>query len=876
MLVKTDTQMIVATFRAVMLDHGIEYDGEFIPDDELHRFRPGDRKNPDAWYVFHLDGIPAGSFGDWGTGKTFTWCAKKQTDMTLPERAEYTRHVEAQKQKQKIKLKQIREEASQKALKIWETAQPATGDHPYLKRKQVLPYGVKVDEQGRLVVPAMDSDGAIHTLQTIRPDSEKRFLPGGAKRGHFFEIKGDTRTVYLCEGYATGASTHQATGTYVVVAFDAGNLTAVAEAIRKKCPNSNIVICADDDRWTDGNPGMTKAKAAAAAIGARVVSPEFKDVSSKPTDFNDLACLEGIEAVRLQLKKEPDNQQASEQPESDEQEPDEWAKARELFPRLPFPWEVLPEAISESLQQLARSHATSSTSLPGAAIAILSSVLGATIAVSPKASWKEPLTFWFGDIRPSGSGKTPAARALCHVLYDAQSKEDQDYKQRLEVEQVKKPKDRQPVQRARGYFVTDLTLEGLRADISGHGGTVCVMDELSSFLSGQNQYKSKGNDREAWLCLFDGKPARIARANDSVTITGARVNIFGGIQPRVWSMIFGGEKGLFLDDGTVYRFLPTYEGDQFYPLTSESWSEQNRKVWERGLSLAMDWADQLILGDGWKPKCLCLNEEAQGYFLNWRNTLYAAKLNLPDQLKGFLPKITAYALRFSGILYCIDQFSKGTFPGNLLALSDIEKGTRTALFYLGHIVDATQALCSKDRVIPFEITDQAKHLATTLEGLRGEVDSGRLAVGFIQEKYNSDCRPENQISSPHAMGGILRDNGLTVSIKSHDVTHATKKIRSVKCLSWDKKTDSFIKSCLSCLHCLQTQAGQGLTDADIEKAKSELSASAPIGAEPMQTMQTLKNGSLYPSALGTKGLTDNSDNADNFSNDFEKYETGTL
>lgn len=861
----------IENFRAAMNDHGIKFGGEIVPDDQLHRFRPGDRKNPDGWYVFHLDGIPAGSFGDWKAGESFTWCAKKQADMTQDEQAIFQRHIEGQKQRRDAEQRKIHEEAQKKAQQIWDAAKPATADHPYLMRKQVGPYGVRVDEQGQLIVPAMDADGTICTVQRIRPDGEKRFLPGGAKQGHFFEILGDTQTIYVCEGYATGATVHQATGALVIVAFDAGNLKPVAEAVRKKFSHSQLVIAADNDRWTDGNPGLTKARAAAEAIKAEVVAPKFKEVTTKPTDFNDLARLEGIEAVKMQLEENSEDHKAVE-PEPENLEPDEWTKARGLFPRLPFPWDVLPGAISESLQQLARSHATSAISLPGAAIAIFSSVLGATISVSPKASWEESLIFWFGDIRPSGSGKTPAARALCRVLYDAQLKADRDYRERFEAEQIKKPKDRQPVQRARGYFVTDLTLEGLRADISGHGGMVCIMDELSSFLSGQNQYKSKGNDREAWLCLSDGKPARIARANESVTIVGARVNIFGGIQPRVWSVIFGGEKGLFLDDGTVYRFLPTYEGDQFYPLTSESWSEQNRKAWEQSLSLAMDWADQLIRGDGWKPKCLCLNAEAQEYFLEWRNSLYASKRDLPDQLKGFLPKITAYALRFSGILHCIEQFSRGTFPGNILTLSDIKKGTRTALFYMGHIVDATQALCSKDRIIPFEITDQAKHLAMTIGGLRGEVDSGRLAVGFIQERFNSNCRAENKISSPHAMGGILRKSGLTISPGVHDANGK----RSAKCLAWDGKTDSFIKSCLSYLHCLQAQAGQGFTDADIEKTKSALSASGPIDTELIQTMQTLKNESLYPSPLDIKGLTDNSDNADNFSNDFEKYETGTL
>ena len=67
-----------------------------------------------------------------------------------------------------------------------------------------------------------------------------------------------------------------------------------------------IIFCADDDRWKDGNPGITKAKAAAEKIGATVVIPKFKDLATKPTDFNDLHKLEGIDAVRQQLSEPKD------------------------------------------------------------------------------------------------------------------------------------------------------------------------------------------------------------------------------------------------------------------------------------------------------------------------------------------------------------------------------------------------------------------------------------------------------------------------------------------------------------------------------------------------------------------------------------------
>jgi hypothetical protein len=149
--------------------------------------------------------------------------------------------------------------------------------------------------------------------------------------------------------------------------------------------------------------------------------------------------------------------------------------AKEQYPRTPFPWEVLPESIAKSLQQLARSCATSPTSLPGAAISVFASTIGRTVNVSSKENWQEPLIFWCGDIRPSGSGKTPPPRALMNVLYAAQQMANEVYELELEAWNLLSKKDRGKLpDKPRGYYVTDLTLEGLRTDHSGHGGKVCV------------------------------------------------------------------------------------------------------------------------------------------------------------------------------------------------------------------------------------------------------------------------------------------------------------------------------------------------------------------------------------------------------------------
>jgi putative DNA primase/helicase len=61
----------------------------------------------------------------------------------------------------------------------------------------------------------------------------------------------------------------------VAVAFDSGNLEPVAKSLRKLYPDAALIVAADDDHQTEGNPGRTAAAGAAKAVGGVVVAPMF-------------------------------------------------------------------------------------------------------------------------------------------------------------------------------------------------------------------------------------------------------------------------------------------------------------------------------------------------------------------------------------------------------------------------------------------------------------------------------------------------------------------------------------------------------------------------------------------------------------------------
>lgn len=544
-------------------------------------------------------------------------------------------------------------------------------------------------------------------------------------------------------------------------------------------------------------------------------------------------------------------------------DPGEWSRAREFFPRVPFPWRALPPATAKSLQQLARSCATSPLALPGAAVAIFSSLLGRTVKVYPKGSWDEPLTFWFTDIRNSGDGKTHAVRMLCSVHYQAQGQADALYLEAMKKWEEKPQKERgEKPQRARGYFITDLTLEGLRDDISGHGGVVCVMDEISSFIGSQNQYKKGGNDRESWLSLHDGKPARIVRVGKSVTIAGACVNLFGGIQPSVWRRVFGGDSGLYVEDGTVYRLLCTFVKQEHIPRTKEVWSAENREAWETLLKRAMRWADEQTLSDGVKTQKVNFPEEVQDRFLEWVNRMDLVKLQLPAQLRGFIPKMVGYSVRLAGAIHCMHRFSENLPPADAMTTEEMERGILMAEFYMGHLVDAMHALVSDESavLVPMGEEEKARHLAECLEGLRAKLDSGRLAVGFVWESYNRGCKPEIRLNTEKAMGSLLRACGITVKTGMNANGR-----RGVSCLIWGEETEKFLethKQSPPSPQCPPGQDYQGSCPADVENPKSAMSAGDSGEEDEKRTWRTLETPKPAAGSRANTGPADMADIAD--------------
>lgn len=289
---------IIDRFTMAMRENGIETDASIVGDGQRHRVRvTGDKSGTEnGWYVLHLDGVPAGAFGCWKRDVLATWCAKEQGQISDAERRELSARIERHKREQEAERQKIQATCKTKAEKLWNEARDSVAaDHAYLVAKGVNPYGLK-QLKDALLVPVCDADGTLLSLQFIQANGKKTFLSGTPKAGNYHRFGKNTERVLICEGFATGASLHEATGYSVAVAFDCGNLLAAAQAIRAKLPDAVLVLCADDDRSNPHNPGMSKARVAALAVGGLLAVPAFP-ADDAGTDFNDMHQHQGSEAV---------------------------------------------------------------------------------------------------------------------------------------------------------------------------------------------------------------------------------------------------------------------------------------------------------------------------------------------------------------------------------------------------------------------------------------------------------------------------------------------------------------------------------------------------------------------------------------------------
>ena len=263
-----------ATIEDAMIEYGIPLPKKPLSDRRFTRW--GKRGCYYARY-FNQEG---GVFGDWLSGLKILWFAQNG-DQKISRQ-------ELQEKRQRIHDKRVALDQqtyvnqSKRAIeltRVFSECKPATQNHPYIQTKAIKPFGCRVFSDGRLAIPYHDTNGVIWTLQAIDAQGNKRFSTGARKKGMFHLIGKlcGAEHLYIGEGFSTMASIHMATGSPAIVAGDAGNIEPVLCNLMPIVPQTEIIICGDDDRYGDVNRGRKTAEELSKKYNLRTFFPKFEE-----------------------------------------------------------------------------------------------------------------------------------------------------------------------------------------------------------------------------------------------------------------------------------------------------------------------------------------------------------------------------------------------------------------------------------------------------------------------------------------------------------------------------------------------------------------------------------------------------------------------
>ena len=258
-----------------------------------------DRSNQrSGWYCINeLKGNYFAVFGNWKSGFEGKWSSINTNTLTPKQNQELKKQMlEAHERRDKAE-KERHEEVAKEIKLLFGSFENIT-EHEYLTSKKVKNYGLKVDQQGNLVVGVYDTTGNIRSLQYIDKKGGKRFAGGGEIKGNVFLIGTDfnslrsVQELAICEGYATASTIWEATRIPVACVFSANFGMDAVNNLRKKT-DAKMYICFDND-----SHGVGQRKAQDICSG---IYNCFMRIPSLTGDYNDMFAEHGLEKVKQEI-----------------------------------------------------------------------------------------------------------------------------------------------------------------------------------------------------------------------------------------------------------------------------------------------------------------------------------------------------------------------------------------------------------------------------------------------------------------------------------------------------------------------------------------------------------------------------------------------
>ena len=386
------------------------------------------------------------------------------------------------------------------------------------------------------------------------------------------------------------------------MAFNAGNLLPVAKALREKYPEPTLIICADDDAGTEGNPGLTKATEAAQAVDGLLAVPDFG--AGRPdgaTDFNDLAAAHGSDAVRQCVEAAATVAEIASVAVAN----DEWQQPQPLTAKIepePYPLDALPDTIRAAVQEVQGFIQSPVPLVASSALATLSVACQAHVDIRRADKLAGPSSVFLLSIADSGERKstcdgffaagirqfqdeqveamkpelerhkveidawTAERDGLLSAIKDAAKKGKSTDKLRSDLAELQRKKPEAP--KVSRLLLGDETPENLAWSLARQWPSAGVLSSEAGLIFGAHGMGKDSVMRNLGLLnvLWDGGTHSVGRrTSECFTVRGARLTVALQIQEATLRAFFERSGTLARGTGFLARFLVAWpESTQGY------------------------------------------------------------------------------------------------------------------------------------------------------------------------------------------------------------------------------------------------------------------------------------------------------------------------
>lgn len=690
-----------------------------------------------------------------------------------PEEIAERRRIAAERAaKEEAETARERAEAAKKAAAIWKAGTEPAGN-PYLTRQQVAPVATlrEIDSgaaaailgyppksggdllTGRLlVVPVKQGDG-LSTLELIDGDKRKAALAGrGTKTGGYWaaqqlpEGDGKGLTLLIGEGVATVLSGKEASGHPAIAALSAGNLPAVAKAMRERYPAAVLVMLADLVKAT-GEPDPHAIEAAKVGAGKTAIPDFGVDRDPDMTDMNDLFILGGPEAVAQAITNasapargeyRPDEGNAPAGDSEGTGWPDPHPLAAKIEPES-YPLDALPDTIRAAVEEVAGFVKAPAALVASSALAALSLACQAHIDAKRAEKLHGPVGLFLLTIADSGERKStcdgffvssirqyqeeqaeamkPAIKeheaaiaawgaerdGLLSAVKDAGKKGKPTDKLRADLAQLQQEKPEPP--RVPRLTLGDETPENLAWSLAKQWPSAGVLSSEAGVVFGSHGMGKDSAMRNLALLnvLWDGGAHSIGRrTSESFTVRGARLTMGLMIQETTLREYFSKSGGLARGTGFFARFLVAWpestQGQRPFTEAPANWP--HLAAFHRRIAAILNQPAPIDEDGALTPAMLSLAPDAKAAWVEYHDAI-ESELASGGELYDVRDVASKSADNAARLAALFQQFEHGM--GGAIGLDSFERASRITAW---HLSEARRFF--GELALPAELADAAR------------------------------------------------------------------------------------------------------------------------------------------------------------------------